>query len=186
MKETNYINNLENTIANLKKELDNLINEEKLAEEELIKQKNTRGAYLNYFEKIEKYCIINNIDLNTIMTNECIEYVLKDNYYNNIPENNFKNFINIKIFDNTFTYKKVLDIYKCLFYSLRNNDENDKTYNLDEHQTKINFLEKELHYANVILKNENTLKNLKKINFIYFLQSIILLIFAINQLIFNN
>ena len=51
MIETNYINNLENTIVNLKKELDDLINKEKLAKEKLAEDEKSSIAYYTYSKK---------------------------------------------------------------------------------------------------------------------------------------
>lgn len=159
MKETNYINNLENTIANLKKELDNLINEEKLAEEKLVENEKLLIAYCIHSKKIKQYCEDNNIDLETIMTNECIEYLKKDC----IPQNNhdLKVFRILEMFSNGYTYKEVIDFcdtsisrgFSCL----------NKPYDLNKHQEKINSLQKELHYANAILEDVNTLKDIKQL-----------------------
>ena len=161
MKETNYINNLENTIANLKKELDNLINEEKLAEEKLAENEKLLIAYCTHSKKIEQYCEHNNIDLKTIMTNECIEYLKKDY----IPQNNqdLKVFRILEMFSNGYTYKEVLDF--CNTSISRGFSCVNKPHDLDKdkHQEKINSLQKELHYANAILEGVNTLKDIKKL-----------------------
>ena len=160
MKETNYINNLENTITNLKKELDDLINKEKLAKEKLVEDEKLSIAYYTCCEKIEKYCEDNNINLNTIITNECIEYLKKDY----ITQNNqdLKIFRLLNSFFNGYTYKEVIDFHYNSFLSKSCNYGN-KTHDLDKHQEKINSLQKELHYANAILEGVNTLKDIKKL-----------------------
>ena len=157
MIETNYINNLENTIVNLKKELDDLINKEKLAKEKLAEDEKSSIAYYTYSKKIKQYCEDNNIDLETIMTNEYIEYLKKDY----IPQNNhdLEIFGMLKSFFNRYTYKKVID----RFFHLSTFPTYNKTHDLNKHQEKINSLQKELHYANAILEGVNTLKDIKKL-----------------------
>lgn len=159
MKETDYINNLKNTIANLEKEYNDLINKKKLAEERLVEIEKKSREYYSYYDKINQYCKDNDIDLNTIMTNECIEYLKKET---DIVKNNFyilkfleKKYVNKDI------YKEVINSYSKSFLYCQSFINLD--IDLDKYQTKINSLQKELHYANAILEGVNTLKDIKQL-----------------------
>lgn len=66
MKETNYINNLENTIINLAKEYNDLIDEKEIVEKKIEEKEK---LIILYFKKIKQYYEDNGIDLNTVITN---------------------------------------------------------------------------------------------------------------------
>lgn len=66
MKETNYINNLENTIINLAKEYNDLIDEKEIVEKKIEEKEK---LIILYFKKIKQYYKDNDIDLDTVITN---------------------------------------------------------------------------------------------------------------------
>ena len=81
MKNTDYINNLENTIANLKKELKELVNKE---EREIQKNKDHQESSIIAYiccREIKQYCTNENINLDTIMTNQFVKYLIKKNKF---------------------------------------------------------------------------------------------------------
>ena len=157
MKNTDYINNLENTIANLKKELEELVNKEELEIQRNKYLQETSIAAFIYCREIKQYCTNENINLDTIITNQFVEYLIKKNkfqfakYKNHFPEH----------FVNRITYEKALDMFDKqislmpMVFSYNNHSKIN--------EIKINSLQKELHYATASLEAINLLKDIKQL-----------------------
>lgn len=157
MKETNYINDLENTIANYK----GLIIEIKSVKEKLVNLEEVFILIDYYCKKIEEYCEYNNIDSNTIITNECIEYLKKDT---DTVKDNCGYFLYLKNIKQS--YGSIINNYELSLKRCKTaiSDLKTKLSNLNNiYKTEVLPFEKELHYANAILEGVNTLKDIKKL-----------------------
>ena len=157
MKNTDYINNLENTIANLKKELEELANEEELEMQKNNYRQETSIAASIYCIEIKQYCTNENINLDTIMTNQFVKYLIKKNKFKFAKYKH--RFLKFKYFVNRMTYKRALNIFDNYILSIPISNNNYSKIN----EIKINSLQKELHYATASLEAINLLKDIKQL-----------------------